>query len=1245
MRGLIRRAVVAAGVSVVLLGPAAGVARASGTVALGWSPQTSGSYSYGTVSVSQTPKPSQTFILKNAGTSATAALKTTLTGSAAFTKTADTCAGTSLGPGKSCSVTVRYAPAAPGETDTATLTASSNKPAATASLTLEGAAAQASPTIATSASGGGTAGASTVTDTATLTGGNNPTGSVTFKLYGPSAAAACTGTAVFTDTEKVSGGAATSAPYTPTQAGTYWWTAGYGGDSANTTAATKCGDESVTISQAAPAIATSPSAGGTVGTAVTDTATLTGGDNPSGSITFRLYGPSAAANCSGAAVDTETVTVNGNGTYTTPAGAKPADAGTYWWAASYGGDSNNTTAASSCDKESVTISQAAPAIATSPSAGGTVGAAVTDTATLTGGDNPTGSITFKLYGPSAAAACTGTAVFTDTEKVSGGAGTSAPYTPTQAGTYWWTASYSGDSNNTSAASSCDKEPVTLSPASPALGTSPNVNGDGTIGSTTVTDTATLSDAFNPTGTIMFTLYGPSRAFNCSSTLQVVTDTEKVSGGAATSSPYTPTQAGTYWWAASYSGDPGNNPASSVCGAESVTINPASPALTTTPEPASATVGTVVKDTATLAGGYNPTGFISFDFFGPFAPGATPDCSGPQAAAENVTVNGNGSYTTTLGQAPTQPGVYYWVASYSGDTNNNAPFTGCGDEPVVISLASPAITTSPSAGGPPGTALTDTATLTGGSAPGGSIEFQLYGPSATADCTGTAVFTDTETVSGSGATSAPFTPSQPGTYHWTASYSGDPGNNPATTNCGAESVTITKASPTLSTSPSLGGPAGTTAVTDTATLTGGSAPGGSIEFQLYGPSATADCTGTAVFTDTESVSGSGATSAPFTPPQPGIYHWTASYSGDPGNNPAATNCGDESVTITKASPALATSPSPGVPPGMAVTDTATLTGGSSPGGSVEFKLYGPSATADCTTAPVLDKTVAVTGNGSYLSPPFTATTAGSYWWTASYSGDPGNNPATTSCGDESVTIGPHLYWTDLGDGTVKEANLDGTGVTTLVSHQSSPSGVAVDSSHIYWANNGNGTIMEANLDGTGVTTLVSGQSNAVGLAVDSSHIYWTTRPGTTIMEANLDGTGVTTFVSGQNNPYGVAVDSSHIYWSNINDGTIKEANLSGTIFTTFATGQSQPRGVAVDSSHIYWANNGNGTIMEINTSQPGTGGTLITIDPGASGVAVDSSHIYWSNINDGTIKEASLGIPAATLLVTGQKSPSAMAVGP
>ena len=67
--------------------------------------------------------------------------------------------------------------------------------------------------------------------------------------------------------------------------------------------------------KASPSIATTPSTtAGMCGTSETlkDTATLSGGDGPTGTITFTLYGPN------GHALDTATVTVNGDGTYTTP---------------------------------------------------------------------------------------------------------------------------------------------------------------------------------------------------------------------------------------------------------------------------------------------------------------------------------------------------------------------------------------------------------------------------------------------------------------------------------------------------------------------------------------------------------------------------------------------------------------------------------------------------------------------------------------------------------------------------------------------------------------------------------------------------------------------------------------------------------------------------------------------------------------------------------------------------------------
>jgi hypothetical protein len=113
----------------------------------------------------------------------------------------------------------------------------------------------------------------------------------------------------------------------------------------------------------------------------------------------------------------------------------------------------------------VAVAKASPTISTAVSADVVLGGSVHDTATLAGGSSPTGQITFRLYGPNDPS-CSGTPAFTDTKTVSGnGPYDSASFTPTSAGTYRWTASYGGDSNNNAVAGACNdaNESATVSP--------------------------------------------------------------------------------------------------------------------------------------------------------------------------------------------------------------------------------------------------------------------------------------------------------------------------------------------------------------------------------------------------------------------------------------------------------------------------------------------------------------------------------------------------------------------------------------------------------------------------------------------------------------------------------------------------------------------------------------------------------------------------------------------------------------
>src|SRR5262245_47027411 len=133
----------------------------------------------------------------------------------------------------------------------------------------------------------------------------------------------------------------------------------------------------------------------------------------------------------------------------------PNTAGTITNSVSVTGDQTDPVLANNTASETTTVSSGGPAITTQSSPDVTVGGSVSDTAVLAGASNPTGTITFRLYGPNDAT-CTGTPVFTDTKTVSGnGAYTSGSFTPPAAGTYRWTASYGGDANNAALGGACN----------------------------------------------------------------------------------------------------------------------------------------------------------------------------------------------------------------------------------------------------------------------------------------------------------------------------------------------------------------------------------------------------------------------------------------------------------------------------------------------------------------------------------------------------------------------------------------------------------------------------------------------------------------------------------------------------------------------------------------------------------------------------------------------------------------------
>jgi hypothetical protein len=345
-------------------------------------------------------------------------------------------------------------------------------------------------------------------------------------------------------------------------------------------------DANSSFTSAAPTVTTTPSpTSATLGTTpltLFDSAVLSGGFSPTGTITFTLVAPG------GGTVDTETVTVNGDGTYTTPTGytlpTTAAVTGTYQWNASYTSGNGNNNDASDVDAtdEQVPVSPASPAIATTPSPTsatlGTTTVTLLDSAVLSGGYFPTGTITFSLVAPGGATVDTETVTVDGNGTYTTPTGYTLPTTGTVTGTYQWNASYAsgnGNNNDSSDVGATDEQvPVIPAiPGSPALVTTPNPT-SATLGTTTVTlfDSAVLSGGNFPIGTITFSLVAPGGA-------TVDTETVPVSGNGTyttptgyTLTPGTATATGTYQWDATYTSGNGNNTSASDVNSSNERVN-------------------------------------------------------------------------------------------------------------------------------------------------------------------------------------------------------------------------------------------------------------------------------------------------------------------------------------------------------------------------------------------------------------------------------------------------------------------------------------------------------------------------------------------------------------------------------------------------------------------------------------------------------------------------------------------------
>ena len=322
-------------------------------------------------------------------------------------------------------------------------------------------------------------------------------------------------------------------------------------------------------------------------TAVTDAATLSGTNaaTATGTVTYNVYSDPACTMLVNAGTAENIVTP---GTLPTSAAVALNEAGTYYWQVSYSGDDTlNSPSVSTCGGEpSETVTGASTSVSTTLSGGGKTGAsisvpantAVTDAATLSGTNaaTATGTVTYNVYSDPA---CTDQ-VSSGTPEMITTAGTlpASSAVTLGAGTYYWRAIYSGDTNNVTSTSTCGSETETVTSATTtpkATTLTTQLSGSGYFGGgkcswlgriisvfagATVTDfSPTLggANASGATGTVTYTVYGhvASKSFPFWQWKPVASGgTVTVTGGKVPASKSVTLPAGIYEWQASYSGD-------------------------------------------------------------------------------------------------------------------------------------------------------------------------------------------------------------------------------------------------------------------------------------------------------------------------------------------------------------------------------------------------------------------------------------------------------------------------------------------------------------------------------------------------------------------------------------------------------------------------------------------------------------------------------------------------------------------
>ncbi|HEX6020872.1 MAG TPA: sortase [Solirubrobacter sp.] len=359
---------------------------------------------------------------------------------------------------------------------------------------------------------------------------------------------------------------------------------------------------------------------------------------------------------------------------------------------------------------------------------------------------------------------------------------------------------------------------------------------------------------------------------------------------------------------------------------------------------------------------------------------------------------------------------------------------------------------------PGAQITDTVKVTGLGGRTATIHAALYGPYPARDeitCADPPVWTGTVEAAGDGEyVTAPVTLTEPGYYTYREWIEESDVVAAAETACAEiAETTVVRGKPAITTQVSAQETAPGAQITDAVVVSGLGKLGATVNVELWGPFPTREairCEGTPFWTGTLEVTGDGTyTSGPVTLASAGYYTYRESIAATEAHDAVVTPCGEASeTTIARAAPRVSTVASRTVvKPGAEIFDTLTVSGLGATPAAIELALYGPYASRadmDCEGAPYWKGEVAVTGDGTYQSPPATVRRAGFYVFRERIAGSETVAEFHGECAVESETsLAAPLILGGRGD-TVAEVLLprDGRSGATVRAPRDGRSGATV-----------------------------------------------------------------------------------------------------------------------------------------------------------------------------------------------------------